>query len=66
MDKQREMKEKCNNPEPSPEYGRDEFDDLHFYCINCGKEVISIIKNREEEKWFHGKIGTIPILDQTD
>lgn len=59
------MKKKCNNPKPDAMYGKDEFKDLHFYCVHCGAEVISIRKKGgKESEWYHGKIGTIPIFDK--
>lgn len=55
--------EKCDNPEPSVQYSKDDFGDLHFYCENCGQEVICLnIKGKE--KWVHGHLSTIPIIDK--
>ena len=55
---------KCNNPEPDFPYGKDELGDIHFYCENCRQEVIQIKKKGEKKyRWYHGKIGTIPIIE---
>jgi len=54
---------KCENPKPSPMYSKDQNEAIHFYCENCGKEVISVII-KGKEKWIHGKIGYTIISDE--
>lgn len=62
--KLRENKPKCHKPEPDFPYGRDEFDDIHFWCKNCGQEVIQVkLKGEKKYKWYHGHLCGIPILD---
>lgn len=45
---------KCDNPEPDFMYSKDNNKDIHFWCVNCGREVISIKEKDEKEfKWVH-------------
>jgi len=45
-------------------YSRDELDDIHFDCENCGEEVISIkTKDDTEFRWVHGHLTPTPIFD---
>ena len=45
---------KCNNPKPSVDYSKDEFDNIHTYCENCGREVINIkMKGEKKFHWVH-------------
>uniref|UniRef100_A0A6M3XYN2 Uncharacterized protein n=1 Tax=viral metagenome TaxID=1070528 RepID=A0A6M3XYN2_9ZZZZ len=46
---------KCNNPSPDPMYSKDNMKRLHFYCENCGVEVVCL-KENGKDKWVHGRI----------
>jgi len=57
-------KKKCNNPEPSAMYSKDEFKNICIYCENCGQEIISIQKAGEKKfKWVHVHIEKRIIYD---
>lgn len=57
--------EKCKNPQPDAMYSKDDFDKIHFYCKNCGKEVILCRKEEENGfEWVHGQIGYVPIIEE--
>jgi hypothetical protein len=48
---------KCDKPEPDAMYSKDEFDSIHWFCKNCGEEIVRIKQNDEKEfRWAHGRI----------
>lgn len=59
----KKQEKKCYNPQPSAMYSRDDMDDVHFWCKNCGKEIIEVII-KGKRKWIHGKIGYKIISDE--
>ena len=54
--KEKLKEKKCNNPQSSDEYAKDELGNIHFYCKNCGEEILKIGKGKKE-KWVHGRLA---------
>lgn len=60
------MKEenKCTNPDPSAMYSKDELDEIHWDCENCGKEVIEVVVDGKTV-WKHGHFGRTVIIEES-